>query len=167
MQEMNAFVTYLEDLKTDRGKLAALRRGLGMAPGTCVAMYPIVAARLPYGISRQEEERHYMIAALFGAHPSSCNKGNIGNHMRSASGEKVTPAVERRFTHLLGSRWEDLSDQLRHTVSFLNSKEVAINYQQLFYDLKYWEHPDRFVQRQWANAFWGYAADIEEQEKEN
>ena len=166
MQEMNTFVTYLEGLITDRGKLASLRRGLGLPPGTCAAMYPIVAARLPYGISKQEEERHYLIAALFGSHPKPSRKGNIGNHMRSASGDKVTPAVERRFTHLLGARWEDLPDQMRHTVSFLKSKEVAINYQQLFYDLRYWEHPDRFVQRQWANAFWGYAPDPEETEQE-
>lgn len=156
MEKESAFVTYLEGLKDDRGKLAALRRGLGVPPGTCAAMYPVVAVRLPRDCQKYEEERYYLIASLFGFHPSSSGKGNTGDHMRRASGNKITQAVERRFTGLLATHWEDLPNQLRQAISFLKSKDEPVNWHQLFTDLKHWGHPERFVQRNWANAFWGY-----------
>ncbi|MDO9545156.1 MAG: type I-E CRISPR-associated protein Cse2/CasB [Pelolinea sp.] len=166
MEKKSDFITYLEALKDERGKLAALRRGLGMPPGTCAAMYPVVAVRLPRNCSSFEEQRHYLIAALFGSHPLSQEQGNMGDHMRRASGEKITTAVERRFTRLLGLHWEDLANELRQTVSFLRSKGTPVNWHQLFFDLRYWGHEDRFVQRKWANAFWGYLPDQNESGKE-
>ncbi len=165
MEIDNVFITYLEGLTEDRGKLASLRRGLGQPPGTCVAMYPIVAARLPHNYSRVEEERYYLIASLFGFHPLSIKVGNMGDHMRCASGKEITIAVERRFVNLLSTHWEDLSDQMRQAVSFLKSKEQPINWQQLFFDLKLWGHPDRLTQRHWANSFWEYQNPDKKQDK--
>lgn len=155
MEEKYAFVTYLESLVEDRGKMAALRRGLGQPPGTCAVMYPIVAPRIPRDCMRIEENRYYILSSLFGAHPLSTASGNMGDHLRKASGAELSPAVERRFMNLLETHWEDLPDQLRQTVSFLKSKQEPINWHQLFDDLKHWSHPDRYVQRRWANAFWG------------
>ena len=156
MENKNEFVAYLEGLTEDRGKLAALRRGLGLPPGTCVAMYPIVAIRLPRNIPKYEEERYYLIASLFGLHPSSSETGNMGDHMRHACSENLVQAVERRFAKLLAANWEDLSNELRQTISYLKSKGIPVNWHQLIADLKNWSHPDRFVQRKWASAFWGY-----------
>lgn len=164
MENMNDFVTYLEGLKEDRGKMAALRRGLGLPPGTCTAMYPVVAVRLPRDCPKYEEERYYLISSLFGFHPLSTEDGNMGDHMRHACGDKLLQAVERRFVRLLATNWEDISNELRQVVSYLKSKEVPINWHQLIADLKNWSHPDRFVQRRWANAFWGYQSNENREE---
>ena len=51
---------------------------------------------------------------------------------------------------------DDLPFFLRQAVSFLKSKDVPINWHQLMRDINHWNHPDRFVQHNWANAFWGY-----------
>jgi len=156
MVEKNVFVSYLETLKDDRGKLAALRRGLGLPPGTCADMYPVVAPRLPRNPPKRMEEIYYLMASLFGFHPLSTESGNMGDHMRRASGSDLSPAVERRFVRLLAAHWEDLPDELRQAVSFLKSKEIGVNWHQLINDLNYWTHPERLVQRRWANAFWGF-----------
>jgi CRISPR system Cascade subunit CasB len=156
MERKNEFISYLEGIKDDRGKMAALRRGLGMPPGTSASMYPVVAVRLPRDCPKHLEERYYLIASLFGLHPFSDDQGNIGDHMRQASGEKISEAVEHRFTRLLATHWEDLPNELRRIISFLKSKDVKVNWHQLISDLQYWGHPDHFVQRRWANAFWGY-----------
>ena len=65
------------------------------------------------------------------------------------------PAVERRFVALLNTHPDDLDDQLRQAVSFLHSKDVPVNWHQLLRDVCAWGHPERYVQRRWAGAFWG------------
>ncbi len=156
MDTKNEFVSYLEEISEDRQKMAALRRGLGLPPGTCAAMYPIVVTRLPRDCPREIEELYYLIAALYSLHPSSSYQGNLGDHMRQAIGDQSSDAVERRFTRLLSTHWDDLPNELRQTISFLKSKEEKVNWHQLITDLKFWKHHDHFVQRRWANAFWGY-----------
>lgn len=159
MEREHSFASYLEGIKDDRGKLAALRRGLGLKPGTCAAMYPVVSVAIPKNCPLYEEEVYYLISSLFGYHPLSTTSGNMGDHMRHASGDKKSDAIERRFTRLLATHWEDLPNELRQSISFLKSKETPVNWHQLLSDLKHWSHPDRFVQRRWANAFWGFDLD--------
>jgi CRISPR type I-E-associated protein CasB/Cse2 len=48
-----------------------------------------------------------------------------------------------------------LPTYLRQAVSFLRSKEVPVNWHQLFHDLRRWSYENRPVQREWARAFWG------------
>jgi len=154
----NPFIRHLLGLnpERDRQELAILRRGLGAPPGQDVRMYPYVVRYLPENVRGTEEERfYYLIAALFAYHPSNTSEGNFGNHMAQAALLSVdATAVERRFTILLNAHIEDLPDYLRQAVSFLKSKEVPINWARLFKDVSSWDHPEKFVQRHWANAFW-------------
>lgn len=164
MAETYPFITYLEGLaeSEDRGALAALRRGLGQPPGTVAAMYPYVVPWLPPDARPWQEAAHYLIAALFALYPSPSGGGNLGTSFRQAQGteppslseERISP-IERRFTALLAAHPDDLPHHLRQAVSFLKSKEVAINWHQLFRDIQNWGHPDRRVQKEWARAFWG------------
>lgn len=150
------FVAYLETLVEDRAALAALRRGLGQPPGTVAEMYPYVVPRLPRGANRSEEDAYYALAALFGFHPSVARTGNLGDHLaRTIAADADRAAVERRFVALLKAHPEDLAGQLRQAISFLKSKEVPVNWSQLLLDMCAWDHPQRYVQRRWANAFWG------------
>lgn len=155
--EPHPFVTHLERLSDDRAALAALRRGLGRPAGSVPEMFPYVVPFLPGQAKPWMEDACYLVASLFALHPVSANGGNLGNHFAQTldpGGENQ--AVERRFTALLASHPDDLPFFLRQAVSFLKSKDVPVNWHQLMRDINQWNHPDRFVQHNWANAFWGY-----------
>lgn len=155
---IHPFVSYLISLSEaqDRGALAALRRGLGKAPASAVEMYRYVVPWLPEDASGSQEAAYYLVASLFAFHPKNCTEGNMGSHMAQlwdAQGEN--DALERRFVALLSAHPEDLPYYLRQAVSQLKShEEVPINWSQLLKDLQHWDHPERFVQKQWARQFW-------------
>jgi CRISPR system Cascade subunit CasB len=147
------FITYLEKLKDDRAALAELRRGLGRSPGETAGMFPYV---VPFvNENRYDEDDMYLIASLFALHPSSTSHGNLGAHLHAlASSVGDDAATTRRFVQLLRQRRENLDTPLRQHISLLKSKEIAVNWHQLFHDLRNWEHPERYVQKQWASAYW-------------
>lgn len=151
------FVSYLEASADDRAMLAALRRGLGAAPGDpeTVGMMPYVERRIRKEASRSEVQDIYMLAALFALHPSSISSGNMGDHLRRQAAEDGSAeATERRFVQLLRMRRETLEPRLRQQISILKAKDEKVNWHQLIADLRNWDHPKRFVQRRWASAFW-------------
>ncbi len=157
-RETHPFVEFLEGLRDDRGALAALRRGLGQPPGTVADMYRYVVPWLPEDAKPWREAAYYQIAALFAFHPAAGGLGNMGNHFaraRDPQGDDI--AIERRFTALLAAHRDDLDGYLRQAISFLRSKEVPVNWHQLFYDLQRWGYDGRPVQQEWARAFWGRA----------
>jgi CRISPR system Cascade subunit CasB len=149
------FIIFLDSLREDRAALAALRRGLGQPPGSQPAMYRYVE---PFLHDRRQEPFYYLIAALFAYHPKPEGRGNMGDHFaRARDPHSDSTAVERRFVALLAAHPEDLHFYLRQAVSFLRSKEIAVNWLQLLADLRGWGHPERYVQHAWARAFWGSA----------
>ncbi len=155
-RELHPFVQYLLTLSEERAALAALRRGLGRPPGTVPEMFPYVVPWLPAQVHPNEETAYYTLAALFALHPNHTGQGNLGDHLARAATQGNREAVERRFVALLSAHPDDLPEYLRQTVSFLKAQEVPINWDALFYALRYWEHPeygDR-IRREWARAFW-------------
>jgi len=156
-EKRGSFITYLEDLRDreDRGALAALRRGLGQPPGSAVEMYRYVVPWLPARATAHREAATYLVAALFGYHPAPGGSGNLGAAFRrTLDQQEDATAVERRFAALLAAHQDDLDFYLRQAISYLRSKEVPVDWHQLFYDVLAWGHPDGYVQKQWARAFW-------------
>lgn len=167
MNEKHRFIEHLEGLREDRGALAALRRGLGQPPGTAAEQFRYVVPWLAASCSRQEEEAFFLVAGLFSLHPEAGGSGDIGAHMaraRDPQGDNV--AIERRFTALLAAHPDDLPFYLRQAVSFLRSKEVPVDWNQLLTDIRAWSHPDRYVQRRWARSYWGSASETQETTEE-
>jgi len=158
-QTIHPFIASLQKLaeKQERGALAALRRGLGQPPGTTAEMFRYVEPFLPQKRSRAQESAYYLVASLYALHTQSTNTGNLGTHMAQARSEAGEDALERRFTALLSAHPDDLPDYLRQTISFLKSKAIPVNWNQLFWDLQNWDDEDRRVQKHWASAFWGRA----------
>jgi CRISPR system Cascade subunit CasB len=172
-----AFIASLERLRDEenRGALAALRRGLGRPPGTMLSMAPYVEWLRP---QPWERTRYYLVAALFGNHPGprserragrmpTKDRPNIGGMMdevvrayeREGVNEDVArKRVEPRFVALLRAHPDDLPRQLMHAVSLAKSKDIAVDYRRLLWDLRYWTSEDRWVQLQWAASFWGGSA---------
>jgi CRISPR system Cascade subunit CasB len=158
-QITHPFINYLQSLAEgqNRGALASLRRGLGQPPGTVADMYRYVEPHLGKESSAGfKESAFYLVAALFALHPSSTGNGNMGTHMRASDPENRSgDALDRRFTALLAAHSDDLPDYLRQAISFLKSKDVAINWSQLLWDLQNWNDENRRIQKQWARDFWG------------
>lgn len=161
-QTIHPFIVSLQKLadKQERGALAALRRGLGQAPGTAPEMFRYVE---PFNPSPKQAKIYYLVASLFGLHPKPGGVGNMGTHMRACDPEgKNSDALERRFTALLAAHPDDLPDYLRQAISFLKSKEIPVNWNRLFWDLQDWDDEDRNIQKRWASAFWGRTQTSEE-----
>lgn len=161
MQEPNPFISYLEALRDSRAALAHLRRGLGQPPGTVADMYRYVVPWLGEESPPWREEAYYLVAALFAYHPAAGGRGNMGDHfrrVREPQGEES--ATDRRFNALLAAHPDDLDTYLRQAVGYLRSKETPVNWHQLLADVMAWGHPDKYVQRAWARAYWGRREDV-------
>lgn len=161
------FVTYLEELerKEDRAALAALRRSLGKSPGEAADAHRFV---LPFNPAVWEEPAYYLVAGLFALHPASWRKEegdkqptNFGASFAWLRSKTDSDSIEKRFVALLDCHEDDLGEHLRHAVSLLQSQEIPVDWVRLLKDLNNWNHEDRFVQRNWARAFWagGQTAD--------
>ena len=115
-------------------------------------MFPYL---VPFVHRQYEEDNLYLIASLFALHPLSTDSGNMGSHLHTyvqAVGD--ASATERRFVQLLNLHREALVSPLRQHISILKAKDLPVNWHQLLYDLNYWDHSTRFVQKQWAREFW-------------
>lgn len=149
-------VAYLLEHRDDRAILAALRRGLGMQPGEAPDMLPYVVPFVNY--SGWRETVAYLIASLFGLHPSHTPNGNMGAHVRQLAPSKseANEAVERRFTALLRADAADLEYSLRQMISLLKANDIPVNWHQLMSDVLQWNKPEsrRRVVRRWASSFW-------------
>jgi len=94
------FVGALRCARNDRGKLAALRRGLSDNRQIHVDAWPVVA-----NLGGDISQRVFVAtAALFASHPEESNAHNLGETCRRiAQGDdkKIVESFERRFRRLL------------------------------------------------------------------
>jgi CRISPR system Cascade subunit CasB len=158
------FVAFLVKLveSEDRAPLAALRRGLGKKPGEAADSHPYILPRIPANASRWDEDAYYLTGSLFALHQIDWPAGedesrrtNLGASFARLGRVVESESIEKRFVALLNCHEDDLPDHLRHAVSLLKSKEIPIDWARLLRDVRRWNHEDRWVQREWAQAFWG------------
>lgn len=156
---IDRFIGRLEDLreKENRAALATLRRALSGSIEHSLNTFRYIGHWLPQYAA--DQDNYILIAALFASHPKPGGTGNMGDHMARLRmvDENKSKSAERRFMTLLTAHPDDLAYHLRQVVSLLSSQEVPINWAQLLYDVQYWDHKERFVQRKWATAFWSDA----------
>lgn len=158
----HSFVVRLKRLvaEDDKGALAALRRGLGKPPGSVAEMHRHV---LPWLVANERgdpwrEDVFYLVAALFaywhqGKDNSPANQPpNIGASLSMLRDE--SDSIEKRFEALLNAHHEDVDQHLRHVIGLLKSKDIAVDWSQLLWDLRGWDSDERKVQRRWARSFW-------------
>ena len=149
-------ISYLKNLekRQDRAALAHLRRGLGKPPKTAMEMFPYLGQFLSHETKPRYENAVFIIAALFAYYPDAPpNVGNLGASLRQLNDD--SKSIEKRFVALLNAEAEDLPYYLRQIIGLLRAKEIAVNWEQLFKDVQNWDNDKRFVQRKWAEKFWG------------
>lgn len=149
-----------------RAALAALRRGLGKAPGEAAEAARYVFPWLQQDASSQQVDAYFLVAALFATHQLSWHRGendralNLGGSFRRLAPPDSDDGAgaQRRLVALLNAHPEELSRHLRHAVSLLKAHEVPIDWAQLLRDVHEWTYEGRPVQLDWARAYWGGAA---------
>lgn len=163
-EHIDRFVAYLEGLERrgDRGALAKLRRGAGRKPGESVDALPLVVPFLPQG--DWDTRSFFTVGALFALHPEPGGGGNFGATFRALGDHD---SARKRFAALLDAHEDELGEHLRHAVTLARSKGARVDYRQLLWDLTHWTHPQRFVQLEWARAYWGRPADPTEEDAAN
>ncbi len=156
------FVTWLEGVRDSndqtysRGTLAVLRRGSASAPGEDANVLRYVVPWLPADAGLRAERPYFTIAPLFALHPLPGGAGDMGSHFRRVQqGKQSEDAIERRFTALLNAHEDELAWHLRQAVSLCKANDVPVNWHTLFGAIRGWSHPNRWVQRAWAQSFWG------------
>lgn len=151
-----AFVGALREIRNDRGKRAALRRGLTDNPRMHVDAWPVVAS-LGGNIGQPV---FVTLAALFAMHPEDSNARNFGETCyaiarKDSSDGKIPASFETRFRRLLASgEVADVAGQLRSWIRLAASKGVGVNYENLFADLWNWPWYADEIRVKWAKSFW-------------
>lgn len=160
---VGAFATNLARLvdTEDRAALAALRRGLGKAPGDVAAMHPLVVPYLPDEANPRDDEAWYLVGSLFGLHPEPWRGDGRGPSfgatlrlLRDQKGDAGGPGIDRRMVAILNAHREDVGAHLRQAIGLLRGGGIAIDWAHLLRDLLRWDHPDRPAQRQWARDYY-------------
>lgn len=165
------FIGHLASLanQDDRAALAALRRGLGRAPGMAPELYPHVARFFPRDglrLSRDRENAMFTVAALFGMVPNhSVGAGSPLKVLRQVIRDRnlESGSTERRVLSLLNADVDSLPTHLRHLIALIRSHgpERRLDYEELLRDVSNWSSADRWVQRNWASDWWGGPAQNE------
>lgn len=152
----NYFVDFLYVLneKEDRGALSSLRKGLGKKPGTEPSMYKYVIPFIPNKAMKWEEDVYYIIASMFAMYPSKGGENNMGHVFRKLYELSESESIEGRFIALLRANKDEVPTHLRHAIALSKSKEIPIDWNQLFKDLKKWNWENRTTQMKWANSYW-------------
>ena len=169
------FISHLETLggiapssNPDRRALAALRRSLATWPSAPAEAVRVVAPFLPEQATGWREMVYYLIAGLFALHPCLSNmesgrEPSLGQALHEAALRDSAQGPERRLLALLGCKSEDLPNNLRHAVTYLRAREVAIDYRRLMQDLSWWDAGEGDVQRRWGRDFWSGTLEEDQQ----
>ena len=155
------FAGFLKSLADNgnRGALAALRRGLSSGGAAAAGMPRYVAGWLHEKDGPWDEQRFYLVAALFGRYPCTNTPGhNFGGSCRRLQlrrdPRKESQSLERRFVALLAADADSVGVHLRHAISLLAAEDIAVDWAQLLRDLQWWGQSEHRVQRRWARTFW-------------
>jgi CRISPR system Cascade subunit CasB len=136
-------LTYLRQLKNDRGAMADLRCALN--PARLPRAWPLLG-RIG-GIGNNIIET---VAGLFAYHPDECHSGNLGTTCLRLKG--INESFDARFRRLLACDRDEICERLRPVILAAKAKGIPVNYEELYADLCYWSDA---VKARWAGKYWG------------
>lgn len=155
--------TFIERLaRLDAGERARLKRNAGKtlaeARDTALAIFYRL---LPPGVPEYHEETYFLVATLYPLAEAG-NSGNLGDALRRARAmTRENPGLDHRVRVLLDADAVQLPFRLRRAIHYLASARIPVNWTQLLQDLLAWNHPRRWVQREWARAYFADPSHME------
>jgi CRISPR system Cascade subunit CasB len=156
------FLSALQRIKDDRGKMAALRRGL--SEGTQRTAWPVLAS-LGMDI---ENIPALTVAGLFATHPVVSNARSLGQTCRfiatdSGHSSDIPDSFDKRFRRILAcDTVDEVTGQLSAWIRLAKSKGVGVNYADLYNDLYWWSKDADRKRVRWARDFWSPRRDDSE-----
>lgn len=154
-------IAYLRNLaaRQDRSALAHLRRGLNSKPGESMEMFPYVGRFVSEKMNVAHDRAVFLTSALFADYADAApNIGDLGRSVKQIV--EKSASIERRFVALLDAEPDDLHYYLRQMIGLLKANGIAVNWTELFKDIRAWGSEKRSVQKKWARSFWGGAETI-------
>jgi CRISPR system Cascade subunit CasB len=157
-----ANLTRLADPKNpQRDVLAHLRRGLDRSPDYALARAGWLFAQIP----RWALESALLVAGLFAWAKGNCRDERDTNFGKAfGSGVDATGKRQKRFIDLLDTDGDELPYKLRQAIALMDG--TSLDWIKLIYDIKNWNEPERYVQKEWARGFWSHRK-VEEADAEN
>jgi CRISPR system Cascade subunit CasB len=154
------FITRVESL--DSGQLARLRRGCGErdpVEGRCPWLIELI-----HGVA--SEPTAFLAASLLAQYSTADIRagrhrlsGDFGHTWKVAIRQSESDSIKRRFPVLLDGEFDprtgegDLPHRLRQMVRYAAGKGVGVEWPLLLIHLKFWNEPDKWVQKRWARSF--------------
>jgi CRISPR system Cascade subunit CasB len=142
-------LSYLRQLRNDRGAMADLRCALN--PARRARAWPLLAR-----VGGIDRPIHETVAGLFAYHPDETHAGNLGTTCQHLARENNS--FDGRFRRLLSCDRDEVVERLRPVVFAAKAKGVPVNYEQLFVDLCWWDS----AKARWAREYWGAPVETEE-----
>jgi CRISPR system Cascade subunit CasB len=159
-------------ISKDNGAKADFKRALSGEPEHIRKVYPFVLPYLGSASEWEQEQIWIPLACLSVYYPQTLREAekqrNFGCSCSGLAKATNSDGADRRFRALLDIALTDIRSPLTALVRQMKSKGIAIDYPKLLADLRRWEHPNQYIQDQWARAFWGTSVtQEEEQSKQN
>lgn len=157
------FITNLNRL--DRGELSRLKRCAGKSLEETHRAIGLFYRLLPYPTPSREDEPLFWLVATHFPLVKNGGKGNFGAALRKVRSEENKNGLDRRLEALLDADGTRLIYRLSQAVRFLhtNAKDIQMNWAGLLLDLLQWQHPDHYVQKAWAKAYFAMSSRTVEQ----
>ena len=144
------------------GQQASLRRSAGKSldevdAGALQAFFSSVAPQKPY-----DQEKAFTVAciACLWKQEERSNAVSFAKCLQRLRSTKdgSTEGIDSRLRSLIDTPWNDddgyLAAKLVRLARMLKSNDIGYpDPEELFRDLKNWDHPDRFVQRRWMEQY--------------
>lgn len=147
------------NLNVNRAGRAILKRNAGKTLSEArrieEAFYSLDPPMVHQNGAADDYECAFLIATLY-CSLKGRKGGQLADELRFLAEKDgmSTDGLRRRMVSLLDCRSnEELAFRLRQVTKLLASKKRGLDWRRLFEDLTNWYHPDRYVQRRWANAF--------------
>jgi CRISPR system Cascade subunit CasB len=148
---ISTFFNQLEKLNT--GERARLKRcagqSLAQARHEALGLFFRV---LPPDVPAYQHDIYFLAASLYPMTEAG-GLGDLGSSLRQTRKPKNAKGLDRRMEILLDADEGQLPYRLRQAVHLLQANRIRVNWLQLLEDLLYWTHPNRFVQRRWAQSY--------------
>lgn len=154
--QVSQFIARLSALEP--GERARLKRDAGK-PLSEASTLGLFYRLLPYGVRPGDEETYFLVATLCPLADATEQEVNFGTTLHRARAEQNHKGLDRRVEVLLDADPTQLSFRLRQAVKFAKSKDARVNWAQLLHDLLHWNSATRSVQKAWARAYFGWAAE--------
>ena len=141
--------------RLDTGGRAQLKRKAGRALSECSEVMGLFYSLLPAGVPERDQERYFVVATLW-PWVSAGVSGNLGQSLRRLRTKGNAPGLDRRFEILLDADETQLVTRLSRCVRLIAATKASpIDWAVLLKDLLAWDHPERYVQRRWAQSYFG------------